>query len=208
MGTQAIAEHYNTGLVNGVASVQERVGALKKDVELAPIFEDIEKNGLSAAMKYCNDEELMLKISRVMGGLPTELQSSLQALDRTSLTLHEACKNGDMKAVELHLSKQRAIEDRDFKGISPLGYAIGTNRLAVVQLLLDNHANQHAVDSAGNSGLHYAAGYGHKELVELLLRSGANANQVNEKGQTPLKVATLNKQMATIQVLEKHGAQV
>jgi hypothetical protein len=126
--TQAIAEHYNTKLVNGDTSVQERISDLKKDAELAPMFEDIEKNGLAAVLKYSNDVELMRKISRVMGGIPSELQPSLKALEETSLTLHEACKNGDVKAVEVHLSKQRPVDDRDFKGISPLGYAIGANK--------------------------------------------------------------------------------
>ena len=61
----------------------------------------------------------------------------------------------------------------DHKGITPLGYAIGANRIAVVKLLLDNRANPYAVDSSGNSGLHYAAGYGRKELLEYLLKAGA-----------------------------------
>ena len=60
-----------------------------------------------------------------------------------------------------------AMETRqDYKGITPLGYAIGANRIAVVKLRLDSRANPYAVDSSGNSGLHYAAGYGRKELLE------------------------------------------
>ena len=46
------------------------------------------------------DEELMLKISQKMGGLPTELQPVLKKIDETALTLHEAAKNGDVKAVQ------------------------------------------------------------------------------------------------------------
>ena len=57
---------------------------------------------------------------------------------------------------------------QDYKGITPLGYAIGANRIAVVKLLLDSRANPYAVDSSGNSGLHYAAGYGRRELLEWL----------------------------------------
>jgi hypothetical protein len=206
--TQVIAAHYQTKIANDDASVQERMKSLKEDPELKPIFEDIEKNGLEAALKHANNEELMLKISRAMGGLPQEVQGSLKALNQQSLTVHEACKNGDTKAVEAHLAKQRPVDEKDFKGITPLGYAIGANQKAVVQLLLDSKANPQAVDSAGNSGLHYAAGYGRKELVELLLKNGASANQSNEQGQTPLKVAMMNKQTETIQVLEQHGAKV
>merc|ERR1719182_244303 len=57
-------------LSNGDAQVQERLNALKEDPELALIFEAINTNGLEAALKYCNDEELMLKLSNKMGGVP------------------------------------------------------------------------------------------------------------------------------------------
>ncbi|CAE7368965.1 AKR2A [Symbiodinium sp. KB8] len=173
--TQAIAEHYNTKLSNGDAPVADRVKSLEKDPELASVFEDIKKNGMEAAMKYYQDEELMLKISQKMGGLPSELQPVLKKIDETALTLHEAAKNGDLKAVQDFLDKKKPLDSQDHKGITALGYAIGANRIAVVKLLLDSRANPYAVDSSGNSGLHYAAGYGRKELLEYLLKVGANA---------------------------------
>eukprot|EP00408_Alexandrium_pacificum_P021558 CAMPEP_0171199458 /NCGR_PEP_ID=MMETSP0790-20130122/23475_1 /TAXON_ID=2925 /ORGANISM="Alexandrium catenella, Strain OF101" /LENGTH=267 /DNA_ID=CAMNT_0011664807 /DNA_START=59 /DNA_END=862 /DNA_ORIENTATION=+ len=204
--TQAIAEHYNTKLSSGDAVVQERIKALEKDPELAPILEDIKKNGLEAAMKIYQDEELMLKFSRRMGGMPEELQPTLKKLDETPLTLHEAAKNGDMQAVQEFLSKQKPLDAQDHRGVTPLGYAIGANRIAVVKLLLDSRANPYSVDATGNAGLHYAAGYGRKELLEYLLKTGAAVHQANAQGQTPLAVARLNKQEAVIRVLQAHGA--
>eukprot|EP00439_Symbiodinium_sp_Y106_P051300 s1130_g6.t2 len=168
--TQAIAEHYSAKLANGDTPVQDKVKSLEADPELAAIFEDIKKNGMEAAMKYYQDEELMLKISQKMGGLPSELQPVLQKIEDTSLTLHEAAKNGDLAAVQQFLDKNKPLDAQDHKGITPLGYAIGANRIAVVKKLLDSRANPYAVDSSGNSGLHYAAGYGRKELLEQLMR--------------------------------------
>mmetsp|Transcript_37656 Transcript_37656/g.70232 ORF Transcript_37656/g.70232 Transcript_37656/m.70232 type:complete len:270 (-) Transcript_37656:263-1072(-) len=205
--TQAIAEHYNTKLSNGDAPVADRVKSLEKDPELASVFEDIKKNGMEAAMKYYQDEDLMLKISQKMGGLPSELQPVLKKIDETALTLHEAAKNGDLKAVQEFLNKKKPLDSQDHKGITPLGYAIGANRIAVVKLLLDSRANPYAVDSSGNSGLHYAAGYGRKELLEYLLKVGANVSQPNSQGQTPMAVATQNRQESCIQILKAHGAQ-
>merc|ERR1719229_2145334 len=118
--TQAIAEHYNTKLASGDAPVQDRIKALEHDPELAPMLEDIKKNGLEAVMKYYNDEELMLKFNQKMGGLP------------------EAAKNGDLKAVQEFLGRKRPLDAQDHKGITALGYAIGANRIAVVKLLLDS----------------------------------------------------------------------
>ena len=205
--TQAIAEHYNNKLSSGDAPVQDKMKALESDAELGPIFEDIKKNGIEAAMKYYQDEELMLKISQKMGGLPSELSPVLQKIEDTAMTLHEAAKRGDVGAVKSFLDKKKPLDSQDHKGITALGYAIGANRIAVVKLLLDSRANPYAVDSSGNSGLHYAAGYGRKELLEYLLKVGANVNQPNAEGVTPLAAATQNRQEATIQVLKAHGAQ-
>merc|ERR1719284_872920 len=144
----------------------------------------------------------MLKISSKMGGLPQELEPALKKIDDTPLSLHEACKNGDLKAINEYLEKKKPIDAQDHKGITPLGYAIGANRIAAVKLLLDSRANPYAVDASGNGGLHYAAGYGRKELVEYLLKTGAAVNQANAQGQTPLAVASMNKQAAVVEVLK------
>mmetsp|Transcript_10904 Transcript_10904/g.12610 ORF Transcript_10904/g.12610 Transcript_10904/m.12610 type:complete len:100 (-) Transcript_10904:251-550(-) len=77
---------------------------------MASVFEDIKKNGIEAAMKYYQDEELMLKISQKMGGLPAELQPVLKKIDETALTLHEASKNGDLKAVQDFLAKKKPLD--------------------------------------------------------------------------------------------------
>merc|ERR1712232_1411305 len=127
--------------------------------------------------------------------------------DETPLNLHEAAKNGDIKSVNEYLAKKQPLDGQDQKGITPLGYAIGANRIAVVKLLLDNRANPFAVDAAGNSGLHYAAGYGRKELVEYLLKVGASATQSNAQGQSPMQVATMNKQQAVMDLLASKGVQ-
>jgi len=138
--------------------------------------------------------------------LPEELQATLKKIDDSPLTLHEAAKNGDLKAVQEYLERKKPLDAQDHKGITALGYAIGANRIAVVKLLLDNRANPFAVDASGNSGLHYAAGYGRKELVEYLLKVGTSVNQANAQGQTPFSVATQNRQEAVLEVLRAHGA--
>merc|ERR1712203_224100 len=135
----------------------------------------------------------MLKISKKMGGLPAEMQSQLKKLDETALTFHEACKMGDLKAVQECIDKEQSLDAQDTKGITGLGYAVGANRIAVVKLLLDKRANPYSVDSSGNSGLHYAAGYGKKELLEYLLKVGVSPTQTNSQGQKPIDVAKINK---------------
>merc|ERR1719378_442703 len=128
-----------------------------------------------------------------MGGLPEELKPAMQKLYETPLSLHEAARDGDLRACQEFIRKGQPIDAQDQRGVTPLGYAIGTNRIAVAKLLLDGRANPHSVDASGNSGLHYAAGYGRKELCEYLIRINANINHGNSQGQTPLAVANTNR---------------
>lgn len=204
--TQAIADHYQKKMAANDSTTTERMKALESDPELAPIFEDIKKNGIEAFMKHSQDEDLMLKFSRKMGGLPSELMPKFKEIEESPMTLHEAAKTGDLKAVQQFLEKGRPLDVQDVKGITALGYAVGSNKIAVVKLLLDSRANPFAVDSVGNSGLHYAAGYGRKELLEYLLKTGCGPQQQNSQGQTPLAVATMNKQEACIEILRQAGA--
>merc|ERR1719145_291804 len=197
--TQAIAEHYHSELEGADAAVQEKIRSLEQDAELAPVLEDIKKNGIESALKFFQDEELMLKFSRKMGSVPAEISAKLQQIDETALNLHEAARNGDLQRVQEFLERRRPLDAQDHKGVTALGYAIGANRIAVVKMLLDSRANPFAVDASGNSGLHYAAGYGRKELCEYLLKVGTSVHQCNAEGLTPLAVATKNSQTATIE---------
>ncbi len=56
-------------------------------------------------------------------------------------------------------------------GISPLGIAVGFNRLAVVSLLLQKGAEVDRRDSQGNTVLHYAAGMQHAPSCEGVVRA-------------------------------------
>jgi len=204
--TQAIVEHYSEKLSSGDRLVLDRMSAMEDDPELAAVVDDVRANGFEAAMKHFHNEELMLKINKIMGGVPEDLKSVLKKLDEKALTLHEAAKNGDLLAVRGYLGKTEAVDARDHKGVTPLGYAIGANRAPVVKLLLESRASQYGVDRNDNSGLHFAAGYGRTELVEYLLQARAAVNQANGQGQTPLAVAKLNRHEVTIKILKAHGA--
>lgn len=47
---------------------------------------------------------------------------------------------------------------QDSRGITPLGVAVGFNRLAIVKALLAAKADVALTDGRGNTPLHYAAG--------------------------------------------------
>jgi len=214
MQTQAISEYYNTRLSNGDEVVTGKFSALEKSPELAHIFEDVKRGGNQAAMQHYHNEPLMLKISRAMGGVPEEVKVVLQDIQQKPITLQEACLKGYIKVVQDYLDATKGdpakqnIDDKDAKGISCLGYAVGANRTHIVKLLLENKANPAEVDNSGGNALHYAAAYNRKELCQYFVNAKIDVNKQNTQGQTPLALAQKNKMKDTAEILEKAGGKV
>lgn len=100
------------------------------------------------------------------------------------LQLLEAAKSGDVDLVcRLILTHQRSakgdgkpptdlINCRDIDGrhSTPLHFAAGYNRLAVVEVLLKFGADVHAKDKGGLVPLHNACSYGHAKVFGFVLQ--------------------------------------
>ena len=95
-----------------------------------------------------------------------------------SVDIHQAAKDGNIKAVKQHLADGVDVNAKQQNGFTPLHLAAFTDRMEVVELLIENGANVNAKDNVGGTSLHPAAAAGHKETVELL-RSNTKQN-VNE----------------------------
>merc|ERR1711998_676482 len=185
---------------------QEKMKQLQEDPELKPMFEDIAKNGPDVVMKYLQDEGLMRKISQKLGGISPEMMKQLAAINDTSVSLHDAARRGDLQRLQEFLKDGKDVNGKDFKGVTPLGYAVGHDQLSVVKVLIDAKANVTDVDSAGNSAVHFAAGYGRGKVLEHLLGRGATTSKVNQMGLTPLGAAQQNNQKQAMAILQRHGA--
>lgn len=206
--TQTFQDYYQQKLSYGDEQVCSRMGSLERMPEFAHIFDDIKRGGQEAAMQHYHNEPLMMKLSRAVGGVPEETRDFLEQVQKTPITFQEACKWGNLKAVQEYLNANgdSSVDEKDAKGITGLGYAIGANRGAVVKLLIERGADPASVDSSGGNGAHYAAAYGRKELLEYLIDAGCNMNGKNTQGQTPLALATKNKQVAVADFLKSKGA--
>ena len=73
-------------------------------------------------------------------------------------TLHDAARVGDDAAIARLIGDGADVNEKDKRGITPLGVAVGFNRLPCVKLLLDSGADVHLTDARGSTVLHYAAG--------------------------------------------------
>jgi hypothetical protein len=185
---------------------QEKMKQLEQDPELKPMFDDIKANGPDVLMKYLQDEAIMRKVSQKLGGISPELTKQLMQIKDSSVSLHDAAKRGDLQRLQEFVKDGKDINGKDFKGVTPLGYAVGHDQLSCVKVLIDMKANLNEVDSAGNSAVHFAAGYGRVKVLEHLLARGANASKVNQMGMTPMAVAQQNNQQQAMALLQRHGA--
>ena len=81
------------------------------------------------------------------------------------LQLLEAAKSGDLDLVKRYMTSSN-VNCRDVTGrlSTPLHFASGYNRVAVVELLLQQGADVHAKDKGGLVPLHNACSYGHFEV--------------------------------------------
>ncbi|XP_056222755.1 poly [ADP-ribose] polymerase tankyrase-2-like isoform X2 [Seriola aureovittata] len=121
--------------------------------------------------------------------------------------LLEASKTGDLEAVKKLCTVQN-VNCRDVEGrqSTPLHFAAGYNRLAVVQFLLQHGADVHAKDKGGLVPLHNACSYGHYEVAELLVLHGAVVNVADLWKFTPLHEAAAKGKYDICKLLLQHGA--
>lgn len=125
------------------------------------------------------------------------------------LQLLEAAKAGDMEVVKkLIAAHPHAVNCRDLDGrhSTPLHFAAGYNRVAVVEYLLQHGADVHAKDKGGLVPLHNACSYGHYEVTELLIKHGACVNVADLWKFTPLHEAAAKGKFEICKLLLKHGA--
>ncbi|CAG0915375.1 unnamed protein product [Notodromas monacha] len=132
-----------------------------------------------------------------VGGLEAESQ------------LLEAAKQGDLELVKKILTAHPQIVNcRDLEGrhSTPLHFAAGYNRVAVVEYLLSHGADVSARDRGGLVALHNACSYGHLEICQLLVRHGASVNVPDLWKFTPLHEAAAKGKYDIVKLLLKHGA--
>ncbi|XP_067002471.2 poly [ADP-ribose] polymerase tankyrase [Anabrus simplex] len=123
--------------------------------------------------------------------------------------LLEAAKAGDLEQVQRLLTTYSQIvncRDLDGRHSTPLHFAAGYNRVAVVEYLLAHGADVHAKDKGGLVPLHNACSYGHYEVTELLVKHGASVNVADLWKFTPLHEAAAKGKYEIVRLLLKHGA--
>jgi ankyrin repeat protein len=124
------------------------------------------------------------------------------ALDRTPL--HLAAFHGWTEIIDLLIVHGADVNARDLTAMPPLHAAVISGKQgAAVQMLLDRHADLHAINKEGQTALHLAAATGQPKLTKFLIDRGANVHQADFDGQLPVYYARRNHHPQTTAVLER-----
>ncbi|MDR7305192.1 ankyrin repeat domain-containing protein [Rhodoferax saidenbachensis] len=86
-------------------------------------------------------------------------------------------------------------------GWAPLHYAATNSHIAIMQLLLDNHAYIDAASPNGSTPLMMAAMYGNASAVKMLLEAGADPTLKNGIGLTAIDFANRVKKAESVEIL-------
>ena len=91
---------------------------------------------------------------------------------------------------------------------TPLDWAVKSNNLEIVNLLIDAGANVNAETRYKITPMSLACTNGNAAIIERLLKAGVDPNSTSEEGQTALMTAALNGKVDAIKMLLTHGAKV
>ena len=124
--------------------------------------------------------------------------------------LHYACRRGDLKVVELLLSKGAKNDVRDERSCTPLMLAAKNRHNDVLMLLIEQGADVSKIGVSWRTTLlSYASKNGYLKVVQLLLRNKhADINVEDENHHTPLMLAAENGHNDISMYLISHGADV
>ncbi|XP_033632864.1 poly [ADP-ribose] polymerase tankyrase-1-like [Asterias rubens] len=137
-----------------------------------------------------------------------QVEQRLNAVDESSEFL-EFSKAGDLENIQALVSRNPHIvncRDKEGRHSTPLHFAAGYNRVAVVDYLLQHGAYVHAKDKGGLVPLHNACSFGHYEVTELLIKHSAVVNAADLWKFTPLHEAAAKGKYEICKLLLKHGA--
>jgi ankyrin repeat protein len=117
--------------------------------------------------------------------------AEINDVDRFShAPIYLACREGQVETVRDLLSRSADPRRQNATGSTPLHAAAGsTHASAVIQLLLQAHADAAAVDGFSNTALHIAARQGDADAAQLLAAEGVDPRTPNLFGSSALDLA-------------------
>ena len=122
------------------------------------------------------------------------------------ISLVEAAKKGDMRAVRALLKQQVDVNARARDGATALHWAAHRDAVDIADALIGAGADVRVASRYGVTPLSLAATNGKATMIERLLEAGADANTALPGGETALMTAARTGKVDAIKVLLAYGA--
>jgi len=126
-----------------------------------------------------------------------------------------AIKSGNQEALEYLLKKNEIdfsqeswpLDDRDNHGNGPLYYAVASNNIEMLLLLLNKTDPQNVfeLNFQGATLLHAAAAYGSPEIFDMLLENGIDPSLIDNMGNNLLHYAANHNNRLMVEYLADHN---
>lgn len=144
-------------------------------------------------------------------------------------SLSKAAKKGDLAKVEKLIAEGEDLDERDFRGNSPIYHAASKGHADIVEALAQAGADVDSDNDFGSTPLHVASRQGHVEVIRVLVTYGAEIDPVNRpsaggnllndgtagglarrgpQAGTPLIKAARSGQLEAVKVLIELGAEL
>lgn len=159
---------------------------------------------LFAAVRYSH-VELVKRILSVESGASTANVPNAEG----SYPIHIACKNSNVKVVQLLLDANAKLKIQDSSKRYPLHIACELGNYELVDLILSRGPRIILeTNEQGETPLLLCCRLGHHPLVQLLLSKGANVQITDSRGRTPLWYIAQKPNLSLAEALAKAGANI
>ncbi|CAB1336564.1 unnamed protein product [Coregonus sp. 'balchen'] len=145
----------------------------------------------------------------VDSGEEADLTNITDTQEQTPLML--AILGGHTDCVHLLLEKGAWPDAKDKRGSTALHRGAVLGRDDCVTAMLDHKASALCRDGQGRTPLHYAASRGHTDILASLLRAAMRSNPLDsllDQEETPLHAAACAEDVAGLQLVLRHGAEI
>ena len=100
-----------------------------------------------------------------------------QVIVQQDISIHDAARQGKIKAVKKHLAAGVDVNAKDYIGYTPLHGAARSGRKEIAELLIAEGADVNAKDGFGGTPLGWAIRSGHTETADLLRKHGGKTGE-------------------------------
>ncbi len=156
-------------------------------------------------------DPILIKMLSAEGGLldklPTSAEVSLEKSLRKSFIT--AVRTSNVDIVSKFIKKTNInINFYDQDGNTPLHVAAEDGNIDIINLLIKNNADIHAVNHFCRTPLHYGVETDDIDIIRLFISNGANVNSSNEDFYTPFQLAITRGYLDNIDLLIENNADV